>query len=570
MGLSGIGDVDFAGFDLDFGLALDEVSEELLGVALLEAAELLGQHAVEGVGDHSHHDVEVNLHQDGRRQGVEMKEMHRFGDDVLHPPSSGVIPDQPLHRRLHVVGDEEGRFFPAVATDDDLANLPFVIPQRHERLMNMQVGVLPFLVGDVYLFPRGEPLQSVDQFLAPAPEGDELDLLTVQLGKVLVGGELGVKDKRRRDAPFNLIPEGQEAQNLLRGFFRLDIRGGVKDQLRGSVLGEEGQGAFHPFPSGPRPMVLENGFISPMGDGVEVQIDDAPVIQPETDGLLYKTPLEAKDVDLVQRVGIRGHGRTLGQHVESSKQTHSQIKGVIPHMGIPFDPDEFESQKGQEVACRRNDFRAGKTSGAHQIRDVELLNEWGEQKNPRRLRVERCSLKLSDTDRCRTRRNLRPSDGQTDLEAGAAGKLGEALFRQDPLHSTNGDVIPLFREQLGDLSCGEVPLPPRADLLANVIGHPVPRGAPFRNRFGEVKLTCDELVSEEMHIAWGVSKTFRDDGGGESFDNGCPQGFVSTLPVVNRMGEVGGVPHGILIYNDGDNVKNYFVKTYDQGENPHQ
>ena len=42
---------------------------------LFEATKLGSQHAIEGVGDHGHQEVKVNLRQNGGRRGVEFKNL---------------------------------------------------------------------------------------------------------------------------------------------------------------------------------------------------------------------------------------------------------------------------------------------------------------------------------------------------------------------------------------------------------------------------------------------------------------------------------------------------------------
>ena len=100
---AGVSHLHLAGCDVYVGLAPDKMAKDLLGVALLKASELLGQHAVKGIGDHGHQDVKVHFHQNGRRQGVEVEKLDRFGDDILHPPPAGVIADDTLRRGRKVV-----------------------------------------------------------------------------------------------------------------------------------------------------------------------------------------------------------------------------------------------------------------------------------------------------------------------------------------------------------------------------------------------------------------------------------------------------------------------------------
>jgi hypothetical protein len=48
---------------------------DLWSIALLEASELLGEHAVKGVGDPSHNDVKVILDQNGEDSASRLKNL---------------------------------------------------------------------------------------------------------------------------------------------------------------------------------------------------------------------------------------------------------------------------------------------------------------------------------------------------------------------------------------------------------------------------------------------------------------------------------------------------------------
>src|SRR3990167_6215188 len=500
MGPAGISHPYFAAGDLHIGLAPDEMAIDLLGIALLKASEPLGQHAVKGVGDHGSENIEVHLHQDRRRQGVKIEELDCLGDDILPPPPASVVADDAFCRGRKIVGNQEGRLLAPIPANDDLPELPFIIFEVNEGLMDVRIGVLPFVVRDVDLLPGAEFVQVPDQFLAPPPEGDEPGPLTVQQRQMFIGGELGIKDKGGGDTPLNLLPEGQDIEDLLIGFFLHDVGGRVEDQLGGGILGKEGQGPFHPLSPGPGPMLLENGFIPVMGNGVEVQIDNASVIQSKMDGFLYKGMLELQDMNLVQGVGIGGHGRAFGQDIETGEQSHAGIEGMVSHVGVPLCADELQGQKGQKITDRWNDLGPWQTGGTDQVRNLKLLQKRGEQKNSRRFTGKMLPLHLPDGDACRFLWNLRPFDGQTDLQTGATGKLGESLFRQDSFHRPDGDIHPFLGKQLGDLPCGEVLLSPGADFPASLSSYPVAGGASFSYRFGEVDFAGGGLMSQKVDI----------------------------------------------------------------------
>jgi hypothetical protein len=544
---AGVSYFHIAGCDVHVGLSPDKMAKDLLSVALIEAPELLGQHAVEGVGDHGHQDVEVHLHQNRRRQGVEVEKLNRLGDDILHSPPAGVVADDTFRRGLKIVGDQEGRILAAVPPEDDLPELPFIIFEVDKGLMDVWIGVFPFFVGDVDPLPGFEFLQIPDQVLAPPPERDKPDTLTVQQGQMFIGGKLGIEDKGGGDAFVNLLPERQNIENLFIGLLLHEVGGRIKHKLGGGILGKEGQCPFHSLSPGPGPMLLKDGFIPVVGDGVEVQIDDAPVVQPQFQCPFDKGLLKLQDVNLVEGIGIGGHGRALGEDIQPGEQAQAGIEGMVSHVTVPLRADEFQGQKREKIADRRNDLAPWQTCGTDHLRHLKLLQKRNKQKGPRGFAGKMLSLHLCNGNALRSLRNLRPLDGQTDLQAGATGKFGESLFRQNPLHRSDRDVHPLFGKQLGDLSCREFFLPPGTDFPAGLCGYPVTRGASFRNRFGKVEFAGGELMSKQANISGGVSEAFRHGFRWQTVHEGGPEGFVPFLPFMDRFCEVGGVAHGNVI-----------------------
>ena len=272
----------------------------------------MSQHGVERICNHGHDDIKVNLDQDGRGKGIEVEELDSLGDGIFHPPPSGVVSHEQFQGGSEVIGDEEGGLLMAVALNNHLAQFTLIVRQSDEGFVDHRIGVFPFTMGDVDAFPGVELPDTIQHVLAPASEGDEPDALLVELGEFGIGGELGVKDKGGLDSPLDLLPEGEKAQDLIIGFLPLNVGRCVKNQLGGGFLGKKGQSPFHPFVPGSGPVLLKHGFISKMGDRVEVQIDDPGIIEPELGRLFDKALLQSEEVDRIQAIGITGHGGALG------------------------------------------------------------------------------------------------------------------------------------------------------------------------------------------------------------------------------------------------------------------
>jgi len=342
VGFSGENDGDFLAVEAYFPFAFDEVAVELGCIAAFKSPKLPGQHAVEGIGDHGHDDIKMDLDQDGGRERIEVEELYRLGDDVFDSPSARVVSHQRFQRGREVIGDKEGGLFVAVCADDHLAQVTDIILQCDEGLMDQRVGIFAFAMGDVDPFPGTDPIEPIQHALASASQGDESDPLLIELREFGIGGELGIKDKGGFDASLDLFPEGQKAQYLIIGFTALDVGRCVEDQFGCRILGKKGKSSFHPFVPGSSPMRLKYGFFPKVGDGMKVQIDDAGVVKPESGRLLDKALLQAHKINCIQCIGIGRHGRAFGQHVEPGKKTQGRIKAMIADMGVTLVADQFE------------------------------------------------------------------------------------------------------------------------------------------------------------------------------------------------------------------------------------
>ena len=187
-----------------------------------------------------------------------MKKLDRLGNSVFNAPPSGIIADQQLRRHIKVIGDQKGWLFPAVATDNDLPYFAVITAEFSPRFVNHRLRILTLIVGDGNPSPGFKVFRLGDELMAPSPEGDEPDLLAVEFGEMLVGGQFGIEDAGRFHRLFDALPEGQEGENLLIGLAALDIRGGKKKKPTVGILCQERQCAFHPSPPGAGPVFLEN------------------------------------------------------------------------------------------------------------------------------------------------------------------------------------------------------------------------------------------------------------------------------------------------------------------------
>jgi len=78
-----------------------------------------------------------------------MEELDGLGDHILYPPAPGLVAHDQLGGAGKVIGDDIGGSLAAVAPNIHLPQLPLIVGQSDEGLMNDRAGVLALAVRDV-------------------------------------------------------------------------------------------------------------------------------------------------------------------------------------------------------------------------------------------------------------------------------------------------------------------------------------------------------------------------------------------------------------------------------------
>jgi len=73
-----------------------------------------------------------------------------------------------------------------------------------------------------------------------------------------------------------------------------------------------------------------------VGHGVEVEIDEGAVVESTPGCMADEGLLETTDMEIVEAIGIGGHGSALGEGGEAREETDHGIEGVVADMGIAF------------------------------------------------------------------------------------------------------------------------------------------------------------------------------------------------------------------------------------------
>jgi len=540
-------DGDLISLEPYFPFPFDKESVDLCGIAAFKSPELLGEHGVEGVSDHGHNYVEMDLYQDGGRKGVKIEKLDGLRDDIFHPPPSGIVTNQQLQWCFEVIGDQEGRFLMAIAPDDDLAQITLIIRECDKRFMYQRIGILPFGMRNMDALPGFNLLDPTDHVLASPPESDKAYPLLIERRELGISSELGVKDEGRFDPPFDLFPEGEKAHHLIIGFLAFDICGRVKNEFGCGILSKEGKRPFHCLAPGSSPVLLQDGFFPKVRDGMEVQVDDVAIVELKLVSMLDKALLQAQQVDCIKAVGVCGNGSALRKDVELSEQTRPWIEGMLRDMGIALGAEQLKGHKREKIAECRDYLGSGQSGFLHHLEQIELFDEGSKEENSSSLRVKGLLRNITELDPLSDRRHLGTLDRYSQFKPCPTRQSRVALFCQDPFNGTDRNLHPFFGQELRDLSGRQAMFSPITDFGPGSGIDAVPSGLALRHGFGEVDLFVSEEVSEEIDVGHGISKAIGDHPGRQSIDEGGSQCLVTALPLMHRMKEKVFVTHGDFI-----------------------
>jgi hypothetical protein len=112
-----------------------------------------------------------------------------------------------------------------------------------------------------------------EEFGRAAAQGEEGDAGRVEPIEPVIGGELGIEDELLRCLAVLALPEGDEAENLVRLLALANIGVRVAEHLGLGVLGEEGEDAGLAPTSLGQIMGFDERMLAEIGHGVEIEIE---------------------------------------------------------------------------------------------------------------------------------------------------------------------------------------------------------------------------------------------------------------------------------------------------------
>ena len=189
MGAAAERDLDVAGGEAQLADAVDEVvADRIGGLVVVGGVQAAGEAPVDDVGEDGHGDVEVDGERDLGAERVQVEGADLFGELVLDAPALAVAFDQLLGGELVLVGENQGRLI-ATELDGELAEGAAF---DRDRVFVVAGGLVLAGAVKTRLGPGAgrQGLQRCGQLRVALAQGDEPDAELVELGEVLVGGEL--------------------------------------------------------------------------------------------------------------------------------------------------------------------------------------------------------------------------------------------------------------------------------------------------------------------------------------------------------------------------------------------
>ena len=176
-----------------------------------------------------------------------MEEVDPVLDVVLDQHPLGIAADQVARRAVQLIGQQQGRFLMAQISDGQLAERTIVAVELDPAIQHSRrsVGARDAFEFDPSPSRRRGLGDLLEKLLGPPPQGDELDPQPVQLAELGIGRQLGVEDQLFGQAASPLLPELDEAEDLIITLVLTQLGIGVAENSSVGVLRQKRQA----FPS---------------------------------------------------------------------------------------------------------------------------------------------------------------------------------------------------------------------------------------------------------------------------------------------------------------------------------
>ena len=182
-----------------------------------------------------------------------------------------------------------------------------------------------------------------EQLLGPPPQGDELNPQPVQLAELGIGRQLGVEDQLLGKAASPLLPELDEAEDLIIPLVLPQVGVGVAEDSSVGVLGQERQ---HPLLL-PAPLgdvvFLDQRILAVKGDRVEVEVKRCSPAQPQSADLIEPVAHQTGIAARLDAATVFGEERSLGDHVQAGEEGQPVVEDRAHDVAVARISEELQA-----------------------------------------------------------------------------------------------------------------------------------------------------------------------------------------------------------------------------------
>ena len=238
--------------------------------------------------------------------------------------------------------------------DGQLPERAVVVVQRDPLVQDARGLVRPG--GALQLDPspgrRRGPGDLVEELRGPSPQRDELDPHPVQLVEVGVGRQLGVEDQFLGQAAGPLLPEVDEAEDLVVLLVLAQLAVGIAEDAGVGVLGQERQHPLLP----PAPLgdvvLLDQGVVAVEGDRVEVEVERRPPFQAQAADRVEPVAHQLGIAGGLDPATVFGQERPLGDDVQAGEEGQSLVEHGAHDVTVACVAEELQGQQRPHGATR--------------------------------------------------------------------------------------------------------------------------------------------------------------------------------------------------------------------------
>ena len=251
----------------------------------------------------------------------------------------------------------------------------------------------------------------------------------VQLVELGVGRQLGVEDQFLGVPPGPLLPEPDEAEDLVVLLVLAQLAVGIAEDAGLGVLGQEGQHPLLP----PAPLgdvvLLDQGVLAVEGDRVEVEVERMPPRQTEPAHGVEPVAHQLRVAGRGDPATVLGQERSLGDDVQAGEEGQPFVEDGAHDVAVACGAEELQGQQRPQGAAGGDHLRSGEPAPREDAVEGDRGEHRQEEEQAAELGAERLRAQIELPDIGDIGRG-RPRAGWA-LVVSPARQAGEAFVLED-------------------------------------------------------------------------------------------------------------------------------------------